>query len=82
MRRIVIRFDRGGTFSFDLVEGREVRDLLRFLEFFPGREVVRVEEQVYDPSHPHRFRYVPRPDLEAAIRTGGQAPRGEAEVRG
>lgn len=81
MRRIVIRFDRG-TFSFDLIPGREVEDLFRYLSLFPDREVVRVEEQVYDPSHPHRFRYVPRPDLEEALRTGGQAPRGEAEVRG
>jgi len=80
MRRIVVRFDRG-TFSFDLIPGREAEDLLRYLGFFPGREVVRVEEQVYDPSHPRRFRYLHRPDLEEVIRRG-QAPQDEAEVRG
>lgn len=67
MRRIVIRFADGGVFSFDRREGLEGQDLLRYLALFPGREVERVEEQVYDPTHPRRFRYERREDLEALV---------------
>jgi len=72
MRRIVVRFKGGKVHSFDLIEGREKDDLLRHLGFFPGREVARIEEQVYDPSSARGFRYLPRPDLEALVKPGPQ----------
>ena len=65
MRRVVIRFADGTTTSFDLVEGRLEQDLRHHLGFFPGKGVARVEEQIYDPTHPRRFRYKRREDLEA-----------------
>jgi hypothetical protein len=67
MRRLVIRFKDGSTTSLDLVPGREGEDLLRHLRHFPGRAVEAVEEQVYDPEHPRRFRYARREDLEALL---------------
>jgi hypothetical protein len=67
MRRLVIRFKDGSTTSLDLVPGREREDLLRPLRHFPGKEVASVEEQVYDPEHPRRFRYVRREDLEGLL---------------
>ena len=51
-RRLVIRFKDGSTTSLDLV---------------PGREVASVEERVYDPEHPRRFRYARREDLEGLL---------------
>jgi hypothetical protein len=63
MRRLVIRFKDGSTTGLDLVPGREREDLLRHLRHFPGKEVGSVEEQVYAPEHPRRFRYVRREDL-------------------
>ena len=68
MRRLVIRFKDGSTTSLDLVPGRE--DLLRHLRHFPRKEVASVEEQVYDPEHPRRFRYVRREDLEGLLLRG------------
>jgi len=68
MRRLVIRFKDGSTTSLDLVPGREREDLLRHLRHFPGKEVASVEEQVYDPEHPRRFRYVRREDLLRHLR--------------
>jgi hypothetical protein len=67
MRRLVIRFKDGSTTSLDLVPGREREDLLRLLRHFPRKEVGSVEEQVYDPEHPRRFRYVRREDLEGLL---------------
>jgi hypothetical protein len=67
MRRLVIRFKDGSTTSLDLVPGREREDLLRHLRHFHGKEVARVEEQIYDPEHPKRFRYVQREDLEGLL---------------
>jgi hypothetical protein len=67
MRRLVIRFKDGSTTSLDLVPGREREDLLRHLRHFPRKEVASVEEQVYDPEHPKRFRYVRREDLEGLL---------------
>jgi hypothetical protein len=67
MRRLVIRFKDGSTTSLDLVPGQEREDLLRHLRYFPGKEVASVEEQVYDPEHPQRFRYVRREDLEGLL---------------
>jgi hypothetical protein len=67
MRRLVIRFKDGSTTSLDLVPGREREDLLRHLRHFPRKEVASVEEQVYDPEHPRRFRYVQREDLEGLL---------------
>jgi hypothetical protein len=67
MRRLVIRFKDGSTTGLDLVPGREREDLLRHLRHFPGKEVGSVEEQVYDPEHPRRFRYVRREDLEGLL---------------
>ena len=67
MRRLVIRFKDGSTTSLDLVPGREREDLLRRLRHFPRKEVGSVEEQVYAPEHPWRFRYVRREDLEGLL---------------
>ena len=67
MRRLVIRFKDGSTTSLDLVPGREREDLLRHLRHFPRKEVASVEEHVYDPEHPRRFRYVQREDLEGLL---------------
>jgi hypothetical protein len=67
MRRLVIRFKDGSTTSLDLVPGQEREDLLRHLRHLPGKEVGSVEEQVYDPEHPRRFRYVRREDLEGLL---------------
>lgn len=70
--RIVVRFRGGGVLSFDSREGREAEDLQRYLAMFPGKEVERIEEQVYDPSHPRRFRYLVREDLMGVIRGAGK----------
>lgn len=70
--RIVVRFRGGGVFSFDSREGREAEGLQRYLAMFPGKEVERIEEQVYDPSHPRRFRYLVREDLMGVIRGAGK----------
>ncbi|MFZ8812433.1 MAG: hypothetical protein ACO2OU_00860 [Thermus aquaticus] len=67
MRRLVIRFKDGSTTSLDLAPGREREDLFRHLRHFPGKEVASVEEQVYDPERPRRFRYVRREDLEGLL---------------
>jgi hypothetical protein len=67
MRRLVIRFKDGSTTGLDLVPGREREDLLRHLRHFPEKEVGSVEEQVYAPKHPRRFRYVRREDLEGLL---------------
>jgi len=67
MKRLVVRFKDGTRTSLDLVPGREGEDLLRHLRHFPGRAVEAVEEQVYDPEHPRRFRYARREDLEALL---------------
>jgi hypothetical protein len=67
MRRLVIRFKDGSTTSLDLVPGWEREDLLRHLRHFPRKEVAGVEEQVYDPEHPKRFRYVRREDIEGLL---------------
>ncbi len=69
--RMVVRFKGGGVFSFDTWEGREAEDLRRYLALFPGKEVERIEEQVYDPSHPKRFRYLVREDLMGVARGAG-----------
>ncbi|MDM7324106.1 MAG: hypothetical protein P3W93_003755 [Thermus sp.] len=63
MRRLVVRFKDGGVFTFDLREGQERADLRRYLTLFPSREVERIEELVYDPTHPGKFRYRVREDL-------------------
>jgi len=82
MRRIVVRFKDGGVHSFDLIEGREKDDLFYFLRFFQGKEVAQIEEQVYDPSSARRFRYLPRPDLEALVKPESQPePQEKAQVR-
>ncbi|GAA5336009.1 hypothetical protein YIM730264_20320 [Thermus hydrothermalis] len=47
----------------DLLQGLEALDLA----LFPGREVGRVEEQTYDPTHSRRFWYERRKDLEASL---------------
>ena len=67
MKRLVIRFRDGARTSLDLVPGREGEDLRRHLRHFPGREVEAIEEKVYDPEHPRRFRYARREDLEALL---------------
>ena len=67
----MIRFKDGSTTSLDLVPGREREDLLRHLRYFPGKEVGSVEEQVYDPEHPRRFRYVRREDIEGLLLSWG-----------
>jgi hypothetical protein len=67
MRRLVIRFKDDSTTSLDLVPGREREELLRHLRHFPGKEVGSVEEQVYAPEHPRRFRYVRRENIEGPL---------------
>jgi len=63
-RRFVLRFDRGGAHSFDVLEGQDPVEVLRHhLEFFPGRVPETLQEQFYDPAHPRRFRYEERGEL-------------------
>ena len=78
MRRLVIRFKDGASTSLDLVPGREAEDLHRHLRHFPGKEVEAFEEQVYDPEHPRRFRYVRREDLEALLLSYEEEGQGES----
>lgn len=78
MRRVVIRFVDGTTTSFDLVEDRLERDLRHHLGLFPGKQVARVEEQIYDPAHPRRFRYERREDLEALCLSYTKGASGES----
>ncbi len=59
-----------GCSSFDYREESVTEDLRRHLGFFPEKEVVRVELQVYDPALPTRYRYERRPDLEELVRAG------------
>jgi len=63
-RRFVLRFDRGGVHSFDVLEGEDPVEVLRHhLEFFPGKVPEALQEQFYDPTHPRRFRYEERGEL-------------------
>ena len=63
-RRFVLRFDRGGVHSFDVLEGEDPAEVLRrHLEFFPGKVPEILQEQFYDPAHPRRFRYEERGEL-------------------
>ncbi|WP_114313569.1 hypothetical protein [Thermus caldifontis] len=65
--RIVVQFRGESVFSFYTQEGQEADDLRRYLALFPGKKVERIEEQVYDPSHPRRFRYLVREDLMEVV---------------
>jgi len=68
-RRFVVRFRRGRSHSFDVLEGEDpVAVLRRHLEFFPGEVPEAVEEQFYDPTHPRRFRYEARGELLSLAR--------------
>jgi len=69
---LVIRFKDGSTTSLDLVPGQEREDLLRHLQHLPGKEVASVEEQVYDPERPRRFRYVRRTSRASFLATRGR----------
>lgn len=66
---IVIRFRNRRPHSFVLGEGEDLHATLRrHLAFFPGEEVVAIEEQVYTPKAPRPFAYHPRQDLLALIK--------------
>jgi hypothetical protein len=63
-RRFVLRFDRSGVHSFDVLEGEDPVEVLRHhLGFFPDRVPETLQEQFYDPAHPRRFRYEERKEL-------------------
>jgi len=79
-RRFVLRFDRGGVHSFDVLEGEDPVEVLRHhLAFFPDRVPETLQEQFYDPAHPRRFRYEERGELLDLVR-GLPASKGEGET--
>jgi hypothetical protein len=79
-RRFVLRFDRGGVHSFDVLEGEDpVEVLKRHLGFFPGKVPETLQEQFYDPDHPRRFRYEDREELLALVK-GLLAPEEEGKA--
>lgn len=79
-RRFVLRFDRGGVHSFDVLEGEDPMEVLRrHLEFFPGKVPEILQEQFYDPAHPRRFRYEERGELLDLVK-GSPALEEEGET--
>jgi hypothetical protein len=79
-RRFVLRFDRGGVHSFDVLEGEDpVEVLKRHLGFFPSKVPEALQEQLYDPDHPHRFRYEDRGELLALVK-GSPASEEEGKL--
>jgi hypothetical protein len=86
-RRFVLRFDRGGVHSFDVLEGEDPVEVLRcHLAFFPDRTPETLQEQFYDPAYPRRFRYEERGELLNAVKgllaseEEGEASHGLAEA--
>lgn len=62
--RLVLRFENGKTHSFDVDEGKDpVAVVRKHLALYEGLAPKSLEEQVYDPSLPTRFRYLDRSDL-------------------